>query len=170
MASAASRPSGLWLEAGPGGSRCPNHRMRPLVLIARPLHRTARASMGTTFQERYFALVAEIERDFRVAQWKIGDLDIWPVARMDLFLDLHRQHTGEEVPPSSAPPQRVAALLATPFTNIWKSRRDLRNWIVRPFRAHAVLLGDGVSLDLIDGAWPVSYTPHRAHETDSLLV
>jgi|GEM_PF-2060307 len=109
--------------------------------------------MATTFQERYFALVADIERDFRVAQWKARDLDLWPVARMDLFLDMHRQHTGEEGPPSSAPPQRVAALLATPFTNIWKSRRDLRNWIVSPFRAHAVLLGDGVSLDPIDGAW-----------------
>ena len=109
--------------------------------------------MASTFQDRYFALVADIERDFRVAQWKARDLDLWPVARMDLFLDMHRQHTGEEGPPSSAPPQRVAALLATPFTNIWKSRRDLRNWIVRPFRAHAVLLGDGVSLDLIDGAW-----------------
>ncbi len=109
--------------------------------------------MTTTFQDRYFALVAEIERDFRVAQWKKRDLDLWPVARMDLFLDMHRRHTGEEAPPSSAPPGRVAALLAMPFTNVWKSRRDLRNWIVRPFRAHAVLLGDGVSLDLIDGAW-----------------
>ena len=109
--------------------------------------------MATTFQDRYFALVAGIERDFRVAQWKKRDLDIWPVARMDLFLDMHRRHTGEEGPPSSAPPGRVAALLATPFTNAWKSRRDLKNWIVWPFRAHAVLLGDGVSLDLIDGAW-----------------
>ncbi len=107
--------------------------------------------MAKTFQERYFALVAEIEREFKVAQWKKGDLDLWPVARMDLFLDMHRQHTSEEAPRAS--PQRIAALLAMPFTNVWKSRRDLRNWIMRPFRAHAVLMGDGVSLDLIDGAW-----------------
>lgn len=107
--------------------------------------------MAVTFQDRYFALVADIERDFRVAQWKMRDLDLWPVARMDLFLDLHRRHTGEEAPRSSS--RRVAALLATPFTNAWKSRRDLKNWIVRPFRAHAVLLGDGISLDPIDGAW-----------------
>jgi hypothetical protein len=107
--------------------------------------------MATTFQDRYFALVAEIERDFKVAQWKKGDLDLWPITRMDLFLDMHRRHTGEDAPHSS--PRRVAALLATPFTNAWKSRRDLRNWIMRPFKAHAVLLGDGVSLDLIDRAW-----------------
>jgi len=107
--------------------------------------------MATTFQDRYFALVAEIERDFRVALWKKRDLDLWPIARMDLFLDMHRRHTGESAPASS--PRRVAALLAMPFTNAWKSRHDLKNWIVRPFRAHAVLLGDGVSLDLIDGAW-----------------
>ena len=109
--------------------------------------------MPTTFQDRYLGLVAEIERDFRVAQWKRGDVDIWPLARMDLFLDMHRRHTGQSTPPSPPFLRRVVALLATPFTNVWKSRHDLKNWTVRPFRAHAVVLGDGVSLDLIGDAW-----------------
>jgi hypothetical protein len=109
--------------------------------------------MPTTFQDHYLALVAEIERDFRVAQWKRGDVDIWPLARMDLFLDMHWRHTGQSPPPSSSLLRRVAAPLAAPFTNAWKSRHDLKNWTVRPFPAHAVLLGDGVSLDLVGGAW-----------------
>ncbi len=109
--------------------------------------------MPTTFQDRYFELVAEIERDFRVAEWKRGDVDIWPLARMDLFLDMHWRHTGHKASPSSPSLRRVAALLATPFTNAWKSRHDLKHWRALPFRAHAVLLGDGISLDLIDDAW-----------------
>src|SRR5215471_7250799 len=106
--------------------------------------------MPATLQDRYLELVADIERDFRVGQWKRGDVDIWPLARMDLFLDMHRRHTGEKPPPPSPSLRRVAALLGTPFTNAWKSRRDLENWIVRPFPAHAILLGDGISLDRID--------------------
>ena len=109
--------------------------------------------MPATFQDRHLGLVAEIERDFRVAQWKRGDVDIWPLARMDLFLDMHWRHTGQTRPSPSPLLRRVAAQLATPFTNAWKSRHDLKNWTVRPFQAHAVLLGDGVSLDLIDDAW-----------------
>jgi hypothetical protein len=109
--------------------------------------------MPTTFQDRYLTLVAEIERDFRVAQWKRGDVDIWPLARMDLFLDMHWYHTGQSVPPRPSLLRRVAAPLATPFTNVWKSRHDLKHWTMRPFRAHAVLLGDGVSLDQIGDAW-----------------
>jgi hypothetical protein len=109
--------------------------------------------MPTTFQDRYFALVAEIERDFRVAQWKRGDVDIWPLARMDLFLDMHWRHTGQSTSPSARSLRRIVALLAMPFTNVWKSRHDLRHWTALPFRAHAVLLGDGVSLDLVGDAW-----------------
>ena len=109
--------------------------------------------MSATFQDRYLALVAEIERDFRVGQWQRGDVDIWPLARMDLFLDMHWRHTGQSKPASSSLLRRIAAPLATPFTNAWKSRHDLNNWTVRPFRAHALLLGDGVSLDLIGDVW-----------------
>ena len=39
-----------------------------------------------TFQHRYLALVAEIERRFRVSQWRLGDVDIWPLARMESLL------------------------------------------------------------------------------------
>src|SRR5262249_7260301 len=39
----------------------------------------------------------------------------------------------------------------------WKSRGDLAHWLPRPRRAHAIVLGDGVSLDRIDGTWHDRY-------------
>ena len=45
--------------------------------------------VATPFHHRYLAIVEQIERRFPVAQWKAGDLDVWPLARMDLYLDMY---------------------------------------------------------------------------------
>ncbi len=50
-------------------------------------------------------------------------------------------------------PLRTAARLARPVRNWWRSRHDLAHFVGRPTPAHAIFLGDGVSLDLVDGAW-----------------
>jgi hypothetical protein len=109
------------------------------------------------FHQRFLTLVAEIERSFPVALWKSGDVEIWPLARMDLYLDMYWASVGGEVPNRRPLPLRILSAAATPLTNIWKSRRDLRHWVTRPKSAHAIFLGDGVSLDLIDGAWQDRY-------------
>lgn len=101
----------------------------------------------------YRALVDAIERDCRVAEWRVGDVDLWPLARNDLFLDMFRRAGGDTAP---APPPfaaRATITLATPALNLWRSRHDLAHRAARPRRADAVLLGDGVSLDRIDDAW-----------------
>ena len=109
------------------------------------------------FHRRYLALVGEIEREFPVALWKCGDADIWPLARMALYLDMYWANAGG-CPPASRPlPLRAAERLATPLVNLWKSRRDLRHWVARPRSAHAILLGDGVSLDRVEGSWRDRY-------------
>lgn len=105
------------------------------------------------FHQRFLALVVEIERSFPVAQWKSGDVEIWPLARMDLYLDMFWANVPSKPPKQRPLPLRLLGRAATPLTNIWKSRGDLRHWVARPKRAHAIFLGDGVSLDLIDGAW-----------------
>lgn len=103
--------------------------------------------------QRYLDLVDEIEQRFDVARWRSGDVDLWPPARVDLFLDLFKASGAESARP--APPflRRALGNLATPATNAWKSRRDLQHWLPRPKRADTILLGDGVSHDKIDGAW-----------------
>lgn len=101
----------------------------------------------------YRELVDRIERDCRVAEWRAGDIDLWPIASQDLFLDIFRASGADTAAPSQHLAIRTASTLATPVTNLWKSRRDLEHWLPRPHRADAILVGDGVSLDFIDGAW-----------------
>jgi len=72
---------------------------------------------------------------------------------MDLYLDMYWAQAGG-CPPVPRPfPLRAMARIATPLTNLWKSRRNLARWVVRPKPAHAIFLGDGVSLDFVEGEW-----------------
>jgi hypothetical protein len=113
--------------------------------------------VATPFHQRFLTLVAEIERRFPVALWKSGDVEIWPLARMDLYLDMYWANVGGEQPKRRSLPLRLLSAASRPLANVWKSRRDLRHWVARPKPAHAIFLGDGVSLDFIDGAWQDRY-------------
>jgi hypothetical protein len=52
---------------------------------------------------------------------------------------------------------RALAYAATPFINVWRSRSDLRNLILRPHRSEFLFFGDGESIDKIDGVWRDRY-------------
>ncbi len=80
-------------------------------------------------------------------------MDVWPLARMDLYLDMHWANVGDSPPALRPLPLRALSRIATPLRNVWRSRHDLRNWVIRPRAAQAIFLGDGVSLDLIDNEW-----------------
>jgi hypothetical protein len=117
--------------------------------------------MGQTFgatradrpHRRYLELVEQIEKRFEVAIWRSDDIDLWPLASQDLFLDIFCQAGGNTAP--KPPPFLARALsgLALPATNLWESRSDFEHFVGRPHRADTILLGDGVSLDLVDGRW-----------------
>jgi hypothetical protein len=104
-------------------------------------------------QQRHLELVEELEQRFDVTGWRSDDVDLWPLARMDLFLDMFRAEGGETARARPSRAARVAGGLATPLTNAWKSRSDLEHWRPWPRPADAILLGDGVSLDRLAGAW-----------------
>lgn len=111
------------------------------------------ASAETSPHRLYRELADAIEAQCPVAEWRAGDIDLWPLAARDLFRDIFRHAGGDTAP---APPPfaiRVASTIATPAMNLWKGRRDLAHWVAKPLRADAILLGDGVSLDRIDGSW-----------------
>jgi hypothetical protein len=116
--------------------------------------------VAVPFHRRYLTLVDEIERKFPVARWKSGDVEIWPLARMDLYLDMYWANVGGSLPPSRRMPLplRAVARVSTPLSNWWKSRHDLAHWVARPRPAHAIFLGDGVSLDRIEGEWRDRYS------------
>ena len=117
-------------------------------------------SAGEPVQARFRGLAEAIETRFDVAAWRSGDVDLWPPAKMDLFLDMFRAASGETAPPPPHPLMRAAKGLAVPLTNLWNSRGDLAHWVPRPYPAGAVLLGDGVSLDKIEGAWRDRHGEH----------
>ncbi|GAA4476849.1 hypothetical protein [Gluconacetobacter asukensis] len=108
-------------------------------------------------QQNHRRLVGAIEARFDVARWRGGDVDLWPLAATDLFLDMFGAAGGNTAPPPRPFLHRAAASLATPLTNVWKSRKDLRHWQPRPVPADAILLGDGVSLDRVAGSWRDRY-------------
>jgi hypothetical protein len=112
---------------------------------------------ATPFHRRFLTLVAHIEREFPVARWLSGDVEVWPLARMDLYLDMYWANVGGELPKSMPFVIRALRAAATPVRNLWKSRGDLRHWIARPSAADTIFLGDGVSMDLVDGAWQDRY-------------
>jgi hypothetical protein len=114
-------------------------------------------SAAVLFHRRYLELVSEIECSFPVAAWRAADLELWPLARMDLYLDLYRTHVGIAPLPSRPLIRRALHRFALPIVNAWKSRHDLHHWIARPKPSHAIFLGDGVSLDCIDGRWRDRY-------------
>lgn len=109
--------------------------------------------MAGAFYGRYLELIEEIEHRLPVSEWKRGDLDIWPLARMDLYLDMYWAEAGVAAPAPRPLPLRIGGRMAMPLRNLWKTRRDLAHHVVRPAPAHAIILGDGVSLDRVDGAW-----------------
>jgi hypothetical protein len=113
--------------------------------------------VAVPFHRRYLTLVDEIERNFPVASWKGGDVEIWPLARMQLYLDMYWANVGGAEVASHPLPLRIIERLATPLTNLWKSRRDLAHCVVRPKPAYAVVLGDGVSLDRVEDGWQDRY-------------
>jgi hypothetical protein len=105
-----------------------------------------------SFHRRYLTLVDEIERNFPVTQWICGDCGIWPLARMELYLDMYWSHSSTARPEFRPFPIRWIANASRPVRNVWRSRSDLAHVVLRPKSADAILLGDGVSLDQIDGS------------------
>ena len=57
--------------------------------------------MTQLVHQRYLDLVDEIEARFAVARWTSGDVDLWPPARVDLFLDLFKAGGADS---AQAPP------------------------------------------------------------------
>jgi hypothetical protein len=110
-----------------------------------------------TFHRRYLDLIAHIEREFPVASWLSGDVEIWPQARMDLYLDMYWAQAGHQLPKPRPRALRALSAAVTPLRNLWRSRGDLHHWIAFPKKADAIFLGDGVSLDMVDGAWQDRY-------------
>jgi hypothetical protein len=120
-----------------------------IALIRERLGRRA----GISFHRRYVALVREIERRFDVTEWKNGDAHLWPLARFDLYLDMYWDDVGDRPSRPRAWPVQLAGRVLKPLVNLWRSRGDFDHWRGWLKPAPAIFLGDGVSLDHIQGVY-----------------
>jgi SAM-dependent methyltransferase len=111
------------------------------------------AGKPAPFHRKFLGLVDRIEREFPVTRWYCGDVPIWPLARLELHLDMHFASMRAARPALHRFPWRSLARAALPVRNLWRSRRDLDHLLLRPRRCDAIVLGNGVSLDLIAGAY-----------------
>jgi hypothetical protein len=109
--------------------------------------------MSIAFYSQYVALIEEIERRFPVTSWRGGDVDIWPLARMELYLDMYWKQPDCPPPPARSRVGRAFGLAARPLSNLWKSRNDLAHMTLVPKPSDVLFLGDGFSLDCREGAW-----------------
>jgi hypothetical protein len=105
------------------------------------------------FHGNYLALVDEIERKFAVVSWRCEDFEIWPLARMELYLDMYWAAVGTSRPAVRPFPVRSIAIALRQLRNLWISRNHLDHLLLQPRPSQAFILGDGVSIDLSkDGA------------------
>jgi hypothetical protein len=89
----------------------------------------------------------------------------WPLARIGLKFSMFRdllQRPGADVQPSplsgiARRASRAVAHAASPLAHAWQSRGDFGHSVLWPRRADALFLGDGLSLDRVDGAWRDRY-------------
>ena len=111
------------------------------------------AGKRISFHRDFLDLVDHIEQMYPVMRWYSGDVPIWPLARQELYLDMHFASIGAARLPARRFPWRSLARASLPVRNLWRSRRDLQHLVARPHPADAIVLGDGVTLDLIEGRW-----------------
>lgn len=109
----------------------------------------------TDYHARSLALVDEIERTYPVTQWQVGDVPVWPLARLFLHGSLYKQSIarGEQKAHRARRVALAASYALSPLIDAWQSRSDLRHTVLVPQRADAMYLGNGDAYDLVDGAW-----------------
>src|ERR1700722_7121204 len=100
----------------------------------------ATAGKRISFHRDFLDRVDHIERMFPVTRWYSGDVPIWPLARQELYLDMHFASIGAVRPPARRFPWRSLARASLPVRNLWRSRRDLGHLVRRPHPADAIVL------------------------------
>ena len=113
--------------------------------------------MIITKQDEFFALSAEIERRFPVAQWQIGGIQVWPILRpflsrvFDPSLRDALSAQGMTVNRVVERGEKVVKFASRPLANIWNAGDDYRKTIRRPHKAEMLFLGTGATFDKLDG-------------------
>ncbi|WP_271008556.1 hypothetical protein [Paucibacter sp. B51] len=102
------------------------------------------------------ALINQLEHRFPVARWRAGDIDLWPVYRLRLYMNVTLSMLAAETAPTGTLTRRARQLrqlargMWAPRAAAWRDR-DMNASMSAP--AGAVCLSDGVSFTPVDGRW-----------------
>jgi len=146
MARGEKKRSGRWRGMAAGASLVRRSR-EAIDLLKRNF-----GGAEQSFHHRYASLIGEIERRFPVAQWRMGDVPVWPLARCNLYVDMHAPPSAVLSVTAGVAAQdlrRAGAAADQPLARAPRFRAS----IARACARDVVLLGDGVSLDRVDGAY-----------------
>ena len=115
-------------------------------------------------QEQFFALIQDIEQRFPVADWRAGGVPVWPIARIAARSETLDVTNGEAPLPATGKLTRLCRkterALSYVFSLILDPSKNCADWsreVLLPRPVDALFLGDGASLDCIDGAWQDRY-------------
>lgn len=101
------------------------------------------------------AAINELEHRHPVQQWRAGDIDLWPLYRIRLYMNVTLALLSQD--PPVGPLVRRARLARRLWRAAWRPRahawRDRRMQADPHARAQAVCLSDGSSFALLDGRW-----------------
>lgn len=102
------------------------------------------------------ALINRLEHRFPVSSWRAGDIDLWPVHRTRLYMNVTLAMLAAETTPAGPLTRRIRQIrqlargIWSPRAAAWRDRR-MNADLAAP--AGAVCLSDGVSFTRIGGRW-----------------
>ena len=108
--------------------------------------------------EEFFTAIQECERLYPVSRWSVHGVPVWPFIRTE-----GRQELSESLPSGGnkiASRSYIFSLLrhaTSPLADVIENYRDWQHEKLRLHPVDALLLGDGISRDFIEGAWRDRY-------------
>ena len=108
--------------------------------------------------EEFFSAIQECERLYPVSRWSVHGVPVWPFIRTE-----GRQELSESLPSSGnkiASRSFIFSLLrhaTSPLADVIENYRDWQHEKLRLRPVDALVLGDGISRDVIEGAWRDRY-------------
>ncbi|CAG1001349.1 hypothetical protein BURK2_03046 [Burkholderiales bacterium] len=101
-------------------------------------------------------VINDLERRFPVQRWRAGDIDLWPVYRVRVYMNVTQALLSSQ-PTTPSYMVRRARIARRMLRALWRPRLDA--WRDRGMqadltaRAGAVCLSDGISFTLLDTKW-----------------
>lgn len=102
----------------------------------------------------FFAAIEECERGYAVSRWNINGVPTWPFVRVEGRSEILQNHPPGGIHRSfMSRGIQLARSIGSPLLSPLENIQDWKHETLRLPSVDALFLGDGISQDLIEGAW-----------------